>query len=147
MSGVTTADSAARADWIGCEPSARTSAVPRMRKVDVATPLRLILRKRDLMIVSVQTIQNYNAATSARRGSRCSIYARGGRPLLGLIRTEYAHREPFGFRPIDDPTFRQVPSFQFSTPSVARKPQQRRIFGSGADPIDVCDQSRIPCSQ
>ena len=49
MSGVTTADSAARADWIGCEPNARTSAVPRMRKVDIATPLRLILRKRDLM--------------------------------------------------------------------------------------------------
>src|SRR2546425_13243104 len=50
MSGVTTADSAARADWIGCEPNARTSAVPRMRKVDIATPLRLILRKRDLHV-------------------------------------------------------------------------------------------------
>ena len=49
MSGVTTADSAARANWIGCEPNARTSAVPRMRKVDIATPFRLILRKRDLM--------------------------------------------------------------------------------------------------
>jgi hypothetical protein len=49
MSGVTTAESAARADWIGCEPNARISAVLRMRKVDIATPLRLILRKRDLM--------------------------------------------------------------------------------------------------
>src|SRR6478752_144331 len=48
-SGVTTADSAARADWIGCEPNARTSAVPRMRKVDIATSLRFILRKRDPM--------------------------------------------------------------------------------------------------
>src|ERR1700730_14364156 len=49
MRGVTTADSAARADGIGWEPHARTSAVPRMRKVDIATPLRLVLRKRDLM--------------------------------------------------------------------------------------------------
>src|SRR5262252_4619864 len=47
MSAVTTADSAARADWIGCGQNARTSAMPRMRKVDIATPFRLILRKRD----------------------------------------------------------------------------------------------------
>src|SRR5262245_30243771 len=45
MSGVTTADSAARADWIDCEPNARTNTVPRTRKVDIATPFRLILRK------------------------------------------------------------------------------------------------------
>src|SRR5262245_7649515 len=49
MSGVTTGDSAPRADRIGCEPNARTSAMPRMSKVDIATPFRLLLRKRDLM--------------------------------------------------------------------------------------------------
>src|SRR5262245_37715492 len=40
MSAVTTADSAARADWIGCALNARTSVIPRMRKVDMATPFR-----------------------------------------------------------------------------------------------------------
>src|SRR6516164_2795770 len=83
MSGVTTADSAARADWIGCEPNARTSAVPRMRKVDIATPFRLILRKRDLMFACLLQL------TSEMRSSFETCLA-AGNESLAQFRTEVA---------------------------------------------------------
>src|SRR5262249_32218151 len=70
MSGVTTADSAARADWIGCELNARTSAVPRMREVDIATPFRLILRKRDLMLACLLQLTRRDAFDCLSQGSK-----------------------------------------------------------------------------
>src|SRR6516165_7013964 len=119
MSGVTTADSAARADWIGCEPNARTSAVPRMRKGDIATPLRLILRKRNLMFACLLRLTRpcthklgWRAACSMSAFPKATIQqtvtrrvaahkpVRRGREMIDLLAVEEPKPKPAKIRAV-----------------------------------------------